>query len=82
MPDFNQVAPPETVTNPAAAATPKGAQYPKHLYKYGEGKNSVVVAWDGDKSIHNQIIEVDGPDAEAKQLAAGYALDPVLKAKK
>lgn len=81
MPDFNQENPPVNVTNPVDE-TPKGAEYPKTLYKAGEGKKSAVVAWDEDKPIHNQLVTVDSAEAAEKYLADGYATKPVLKAKK
>lgn len=78
MPDFNQATPPETLTNPESS-TPKGAPYPKVLYKAGEGKHSMVVAWDGDKPIHNQIIDVTSESEEAKRVAEGWKPKPVIK---
>lgn len=84
MPDFNQEAPPEVVTNPPAKLTPKGAEYPKHLYLYGEGKDgkdSVIVAWDGDKAIRNRIVTVANADEAESMIAEGYADKPVLKKK-
>lgn len=81
MPDFNQVGPPKSVTNPNPN-TPEGAAYPKHLYKFGEDDGSVVVAWDGKKPIHNTVVSVNSESEEAKAVKDGYHAKPVLEGPK
>lgn len=80
MPDFNQQAPPADVTNPDKDAA-KGAPYPAHLYRLGEKGPSVVVAWDGERPIRNEIVEVASAAEEAAKVKAGWSTKPVLSAK-
>lgn len=86
MPDFNQAAPPETITNPAAS-TPKGAPFPAHLYKLVElakdekpveGDGVLVVAWREKTPVYNAMISVADAKARDAAIDDGYSETPVV----
>lgn len=86
MADFNITDPPVAVTDPAAATTPRSAEYPRHLYRAHAAPTAdaplsdagLIVAWQKTKPIYNEILAVDGDLAKASALKDGWSLDPVL----
>lgn len=77
---FDYQNPGKSVTSPDdPQGIAMGAPYPKHLYKFGGGKDSVVVAWDGETPISNQVVSVGSPAEEDAAAAKGFGPGPLLK---
>lgn len=82
MPDFNQLTPPASITDPGNARA-AGPEYPRHLHKcVGEHVKGDPIPTDKvliGSTLHEYIVVSSEAEKETA-LAAGFSLGPVLEA--